>query len=222
IRFMYNSERSDECIDFTMVCFFFLSVYSITSRNNAPISNYGGGLGCKNEYPWCIIGIKNKHIPTVFKKIEKNKKKNDGKTGIFMQNQFSTKSIFLYGCNSKTNHCKYLKFSPNVYVSVTYIQLNFQKILTFLMSIKKFWLSKNSNFYEICRKRENLQRNDNDLTSNDFKFAFSLRTIFLLAFELRVENAIRDFPYYNLNSGIFGPLQHKPPFSPTTGNYILG
>ncbi|KAF0758455.1 Uncharacterized protein FWK35_00016391, partial [Aphis craccivora] len=46
-------------------------------------------------------------------------------------NQFSTKSIFLYGCNSETNHCKYLKFSPNVYVSVIYVQLNFQKMLTF-------------------------------------------------------------------------------------------
>ncbi|KAF0756244.1 Uncharacterized protein FWK35_00021388, partial [Aphis craccivora] len=27
----------------------------ITSRNNAPISNYGGGFRCKSEYPWCII-----------------------------------------------------------------------------------------------------------------------------------------------------------------------
>ncbi|KAF0765773.1 facilitated trehalose transporter Tret1 [Aphis craccivora] len=69
-----DSERSEECIDFTMMyVFFFVSVYSITSRNNAPISNFGG----------------------VFKKIEKNKKKNDGKTGIFTQNQFSTKSIFM-------------------------------------------------------------------------------------------------------------------------------
>ncbi|KAF0756608.1 Uncharacterized protein FWK35_00030478 [Aphis craccivora] len=41
-----NSERSEECIDFTMI---------ITSRNNAPISNYGGGFRCKSEYPWCII-----------------------------------------------------------------------------------------------------------------------------------------------------------------------
>ncbi|KAF0711130.1 Uncharacterized protein FWK35_00036649, partial [Aphis craccivora] len=46
-------------------------------------------------------------------------------------NQFSTKSIFFYGCNSKTNHCKYLKFSSNFYVSVIYIQLNFHKMLTF-------------------------------------------------------------------------------------------
>ncbi|KAF0764062.1 Uncharacterized protein FWK35_00007248, partial [Aphis craccivora] len=41
-----DSERSEECIDFTMI---------ITSRNNAPISNFGGGFRCKSEYPWCII-----------------------------------------------------------------------------------------------------------------------------------------------------------------------
>ncbi|KAF0748955.1 Uncharacterized protein FWK35_00032890 [Aphis craccivora] len=121
-----DSERSEECVDFTMI---------ITIRNNAPISNYGGGFRCKNEYPWCII---EENFPTVFKKIEKNKKKNDGKTGIFTQNQFSTKSIFFYGCNSKTNHCKYLKLSPNVYISVIYILLNFHKILTFFDVDKKF------------------------------------------------------------------------------------
>ncbi|KAF0770831.1 Uncharacterized protein FWK35_00008324 [Aphis craccivora] len=35
-----DSERSDECIDFTMI---------ITSRNNAPISNFGGGFRCKSQ-----------------------------------------------------------------------------------------------------------------------------------------------------------------------------
>ncbi|KAF0771539.1 Uncharacterized protein FWK35_00003597 [Aphis craccivora] len=44
-----DSERSEECIDFTMI---------ITSRNNPPISNYGGGFRCKSEYPWCIIEVK--------------------------------------------------------------------------------------------------------------------------------------------------------------------
>ncbi|KAF0758218.1 Uncharacterized protein FWK35_00012490, partial [Aphis craccivora] len=43
---IYNSERSEECIDFTMI---------ITSQNNAPISNFGGGFRCKSEYPWCIV-----------------------------------------------------------------------------------------------------------------------------------------------------------------------
>ncbi|KAF0751268.1 Uncharacterized protein FWK35_00026580 [Aphis craccivora] len=75
--------------------------------------------------------------PPIFKSAEKNRKKNEGKTGIFTQNQFSTKSIFLYVCNSKTNHCKCLKFSPNVYVNVIYIQLNFQNILTFFDVDKK-------------------------------------------------------------------------------------
>ncbi|KAF0759844.1 Uncharacterized protein FWK35_00010943 [Aphis craccivora] len=41
--FILNSERSDECIDFTMFCIFFLSVYMRTCRNNASISNFGGG-----------------------------------------------------------------------------------------------------------------------------------------------------------------------------------
>ncbi|KAF0751181.1 Uncharacterized protein FWK35_00020659 [Aphis craccivora] len=66
----FNSERSEECIDFTMMCVFFffffvfVSVYCITSRNNAPISNYGGGFRCKSEYPWCIIEFSKKSRKT--------------------------------------------------------------------------------------------------------------------------------------------------------------
>ncbi|KAE9523886.1 hypothetical protein AGLY_015774, partial [Aphis glycines] len=72
-----DSEQSDECIDFIMVCVFlvFVSVYSITSRNNILISNFGGGFRWQNEYPWYIIEVKSKDYPTVFKKIDKNKKK---------------------------------------------------------------------------------------------------------------------------------------------------
>ncbi|KAF0758613.1 Uncharacterized protein FWK35_00023496 [Aphis craccivora] len=46
-----NSELSDECIDFTMI---------ITSRNNAPFSNFEDGFRCKSEYPWYIIEVKTK------------------------------------------------------------------------------------------------------------------------------------------------------------------
>ncbi|KAF0715503.1 Uncharacterized protein FWK35_00037995 [Aphis craccivora] len=116
-----------------MICvfllYFFVFVDIITSRKNASISNFGSGFRWQSEYPWCIMQVKSKHFPTVFKKIEK--KKCDGRTGIFTQNQFSTKSIFLYGCNSKTNHCKYFKYLPNWYVSVIYIQLNIQTFFTF-------------------------------------------------------------------------------------------
>ncbi|KAE9543288.1 hypothetical protein AGLY_003199 [Aphis glycines] len=61
-----NSERSNECIDSTMI---------ITSQKNASISNFGGGFRWKSEYLWCIIEVKSKNFVTVFKKTENNKKK---------------------------------------------------------------------------------------------------------------------------------------------------
>ncbi|KAE9526197.1 hypothetical protein AGLY_013828 [Aphis glycines] len=64
-----NSERSDECIDITMVCDFVFVPFSKNSRKT---------------------------------------KISDGKTGIFTQNQFLTKSIFCIWL--------YLKFLPNVYI----------------------------------------------------------------------------------------------------------
>ncbi|KAF0754500.1 Uncharacterized protein FWK35_00010997, partial [Aphis craccivora] len=47
--YILDSERSDECIDFTMMLndvffFFCVSVYTRTCRNNASISNCGGGF----------------------------------------------------------------------------------------------------------------------------------------------------------------------------------
>ncbi|KAF0703744.1 Uncharacterized protein FWK35_00039256, partial [Aphis craccivora] len=80
--------------------------------------------------PWCIIQVKSKHILTVFKKIEKTKKKIT-ENGNFYAKPVFDQIDFLYSCTSKINHCKFLKLSPNVYISVIYIQLNFQKILTF-------------------------------------------------------------------------------------------
>ncbi|KAF0691134.1 Uncharacterized protein FWK35_00033503 [Aphis craccivora] len=80
-----NSERSEECIDFTMI---------ITSRNNAPISNYEGGFRCKSEYPWCIIEVKSEHLPTVFKKIEKHKKKITEKQQFLRKTSFRPNRFF--------------------------------------------------------------------------------------------------------------------------------
>ncbi|KAF0763583.1 Uncharacterized protein FWK35_00026345 [Aphis craccivora] len=102
------------------VCFFFsclCSVYSITSQNNFPISNFGGGFRCKNEYHWCIVEVKSEHFPTVFKEIEKNKKKLTKKQEFLRKTNFRPNRFFLYGCNSKTNHCKYLKFHQ-MFISV--------------------------------------------------------------------------------------------------------
>ncbi|KAF0746846.1 Uncharacterized protein FWK35_00023007 [Aphis craccivora] len=60
-----DSEQSDECIDFTMLCVFFLCVcvYTRTCRNNASILNFGGGFRYQNESSWCHWGatIKTTH-----------------------------------------------------------------------------------------------------------------------------------------------------------------
>ncbi|KAF0759534.1 Uncharacterized protein FWK35_00030372 [Aphis craccivora] len=111
-----DSERSDECIDFTMLCVFCVcvSVYTRTCRNNSSISNFRGGFRWKSESCWCIIG-EFLNAP--------------GKTGIFTQNQFSTKSIFLYGCNSKTI-LKYLKFT--IFLKIFLLKL----ILWYIQAIK--------------------------------------------------------------------------------------
>ncbi|KAE9528743.1 hypothetical protein AGLY_012318 [Aphis glycines] len=160
----FDSERSDECIDFTMI---------ITSRNNAPISNYGGGSRCKSEYHWCIIQVK------IFKKIEKNKKKNDGKTAIFTQNQFSTESIFLYRCNSKTN-----------------------QLLTFFDVDKKFLddqkLKKIKNLQIFTKSVENAKICNVDkiflALSKYLKILYKvphMHNFFLLAFEVQILTKIR-------------------------------
>ncbi|KAF0767182.1 Uncharacterized protein FWK35_00007047, partial [Aphis craccivora] len=79
-----DSERSDECIDFTMI---------ITSRNNHSISNLGGCFRWQGEYPWFNIEVKSKHFSTVFKKnLEKQKKVTEKREFLrktsFRPNQF--------------------------------------------------------------------------------------------------------------------------------------
>ncbi|KAE9526904.1 hypothetical protein AGLY_013552 [Aphis glycines] len=186
-----NSERSDEYIDFTMI---------ITSRNNASISNLRGDFRWKSEYPWCIIEVKSKYFPTVFKKIEKNKKK----------------------MTEKREFLRKISFRPNRFF---YMVLNFQKFLTFF----------DSNFYEICRKRENLQA---ILKLKNHKIFCNLKynTKLSISFPSSIyrENSKHHYKKNfnisrrylkilpNLNFGVFRPLKYKPSFSPTTGNYILG
>ncbi|KAF0762667.1 Uncharacterized protein FWK35_00015864, partial [Aphis craccivora] len=59
----------------------------ITSRNNAPISNYGGGFRCKK--------IKSKHFQTIFKKIKKkNKKKVTEKREFLRKTSFRPNRFF--------------------------------------------------------------------------------------------------------------------------------
>ncbi|KAF0756299.1 Uncharacterized protein FWK35_00031058 [Aphis craccivora] len=129
-----NSERSDECIDFTMI---------ITSRNNAQISNFAGGFRWKSEYPCCIIEVKSKHFPTVFKEIEKEKK------SVRFESNDSTKQF--------ANFHDFDEF-----LSIFELQTLIKKICVYYFDWAKKILSKFSpyvpyefsNLYEICRKSE--------------------------------------------------------------------
>ncbi|KAE9531247.1 hypothetical protein AGLY_010453, partial [Aphis glycines] len=94
----------------------------ITSRNNAPISNYGGGFRCKSEYPWCIIEFS--------KKSRKTKKKMTEKRQFLRKTSFRPNRFFLW---------LPLKFS--IFLR------NFFKV-----SIKNFWMTKKLTHEKLCIK----------------------------------------------------------------------
>ncbi|KAF0761356.1 Uncharacterized protein FWK35_00024777, partial [Aphis craccivora] len=141
-----NSERSDECIDYTMLS----------------LVHWGGHF---------------LNFPIVFKSAGKNQKKIKEKREFLRKTSFRP-NRFLYGCNSKTNHCKYLKFSPNV----PYELLSFENV-------------------KICKIKNTTLRN------SLLRFAFYL---------------LIPIAQFFLLFCVFMPLKYKPPFSVTTGNYILG
>ncbi|KAF0764162.1 Uncharacterized protein FWK35_00020498 [Aphis craccivora] len=61
-----------------MLCvffFFFVSVYMRKCRNNARISNFGGGFRFVMESSWCIGEVIFLNFPIVFKCAGKNQKK---------------------------------------------------------------------------------------------------------------------------------------------------
>ncbi|KAF0752672.1 Uncharacterized protein FWK35_00022266, partial [Aphis craccivora] len=106
-----DSERSDECIDFTMMCFFF---FCLSPR-----------FGAVKLILW---GVKSKKFPIVFKSVRKNPKKVTEKREFLRKTSFRPNRFFYMVVNQKL---------ITVYVSVIYIQLKFQKKLTFFDVDKK-------------------------------------------------------------------------------------
>ncbi|KAF0768623.1 ATP-dependent helicase ULS1-like [Aphis craccivora] len=87
---IFDSERSDKCIDLTMMCVFF--------------SNFGGGFRWKSEYPWCIIKVK-----------MTEKREFLRKTSFRLDRFFyMTTKIFNFSENFFLNHSKYLKIEYKV------------------------------------------------------------------------------------------------------------
>ncbi|KAF0766685.1 Uncharacterized protein FWK35_00019763 [Aphis craccivora] len=87
------------CI-FLFLFFYCVSVYSITSRNNALISNFGGGFRWQNEYSWCIIKVK-----TFSNSFQKNREIQKKSNGIFIKKtNFRPNKIIKYNFHKNKMH----------------------------------------------------------------------------------------------------------------------
>ncbi|KAE9543027.1 hypothetical protein AGLY_002938 [Aphis glycines] len=155
-----NSERSDECIDFTMLCVFFIFFVCLCTRERVEIM-----LRFSTSVAFPV------------RNTEKNQNKKLRKTGNFYVKPVFDLIDFFIRLQLKTNHYKYLKFSPNVYFLISYSY-----------SDKKIIRIHRDNF-------------------------------FLLAFEVQILTKIRqNYEYFQ----IILPFKHKPPFSLTIRDDILG
>ncbi|KAF0769245.1 Uncharacterized protein FWK35_00005224 [Aphis craccivora] len=101
-----DSERSDECIDFTMMCFFFCVCHHVLEQK----VNLVGNL------TW---GVRSKKFPIVFKIVRKNPKKVTEKREFLRKTSFQPNRFFYMVVNQKL---------ITVYVSVIYIHVD-KKIL---------------------------------------------------------------------------------------------
>ncbi|KAE9545428.1 hypothetical protein AGLY_000971 [Aphis glycines] len=222
---VHDSERSDECIDFTMI---------ITSRNNASISNFGGGSRWQSEYPWCIIEF--------LKNREKQKKKNDGKTGIFTKTSFLINRFFYMVVIQKLIITTEI-FDFNEIFSNVYNICRNRKNLPVILKLKnhKFFVlitkdykynTKFSIIFPSSVYRENSKHYYRKIFNVDKNFlpqknTLKFNTKFLISCSysylkiIRIIGTIFFFSILSSNIVKNSPLKHEPPFSPTTGNYIL-
>ncbi|KAE9545261.1 hypothetical protein AGLY_000804 [Aphis glycines] len=176
IKLEKDSERSDECIDFTMI----------------------GCFRWQNEYPRCIIELKSKKFPKTTKSDRKR--------------EFQTKSMFLYSYNSKTNYCKCLKLLSNVYMSVIYTRFNFQNIMA---SFELLIDNTNFRFSNLNQKFLRNLLKSRKITSN-FVVENSLNYLYLY-FSSNIDKIRQNHEYLQ----IILSLKYKPPFSTSTGKYII-
>ncbi|KAE9533559.1 hypothetical protein AGLY_009197 [Aphis glycines] len=123
----------DECIDFTMMYVFFVSVYSIISRNNASISNFGGGFQWKSEYPWCIIQFS--------KKSRKTKKKMTEKLEFLRKTSFRPNRFFYMVVIQKLITTTEKNFYTNFFFEVSHLKFKFRQKFVKIMNICKLFCS---------------------------------------------------------------------------------
>ncbi|KAE9531489.1 hypothetical protein AGLY_010695, partial [Aphis glycines] len=186
------SERSDEYIDFTLI---------ITSRNNASISNFGGGFRWKK--------VKSKHFLTVFKKIEKNKNKMTEKREFLRKTGFRPNRFFIW---------LPLKFSifMRIFFEVSNSKYNTKFFISFPLNIykenSKHHYKKNFNvdkiFLALFKYLKILYKVPHIIHKHNF---------FLLAFEVQILTKIRqNYEYLQI---IF-PRSTPPPNVQQNGTHL--
>ncbi|KAE9533907.1 hypothetical protein AGLY_008986 [Aphis glycines] len=194
-----NSERSDECIDFTMMCFFFLCLST----------TFGAPLFEKEiESSWSFGGSK------------KNPKNIREKRDFLRKTSLRQNRIFYFAITQKLiDTIEIFNFSNSNLYEIRQNCENLQVIL-WLENLLKIW-------YKVLHKYFFKYLVDKIFLalSKYLKILYKVPHIihwhnfFLLAFEVQILTKIRqNYEYMQ----IILPLKHKPPFSPTTGNYILG
>ncbi|KAE9524123.1 hypothetical protein AGLY_015488, partial [Aphis glycines] len=145
-----DSERSDECIDFTMMCvfFFFVSVDNIWSSKNASIFDFSPSLKRKLNLVGTLGGQKLK-IFNIFEMNREKPQKNEGKTGFFTQNQFTVDKKFLDDQKFKflRNLSKTRKFANNFELSfenlvqgspLIFLQISYKSVDKIFLTLSKY------------------------------------------------------------------------------------
>ncbi|KAF0772733.1 Uncharacterized protein FWK35_00007800, partial [Aphis craccivora] len=114
-RYIFDSERSDECIDFTMLCVLFIFFVCVCVHENVSkieIMLQFRTLVVVSDSKMNLVGALGRSF-FEFSNTQGKTKKQLRKNGNFYAKPVFDQIDFLYGCNSKTNHRKYLKYSPN-------------------------------------------------------------------------------------------------------------
>ncbi|KAF0702102.1 Uncharacterized protein FWK35_00026645 [Aphis craccivora] len=182
--FILDSERSDECIDFAMMCVFFLC---LSPR-----------FGAVKVLKFSKVGpVSDRKVNLVGTLGGQNFKKNPKKV--------TEKREFLRKTSFRPNRFFYMVVNQKLIANLTFFDVD-KKILDDQKHLKiEYKVPYDSNYYEICRKRQNLQ--------------FSFNVTITIYPQSILEN-FTTTEIFNFSENF--PLKHKPPFSPTTENYILG
>jgi len=111
---------------FLILIFFFVGVYTMSSRNNASIFHFSTYLALRRS---------TYKISSIFLRRRDKRNKKLQKISIFSQNQFLTKSILVFCCNSKINERRSITFALVVVCYQRFYTVPFSKYLVLFYAV---------------------------------------------------------------------------------------